>query len=371
MEVRQLGRSGLRVSTLAFGTMTFGGEGVYAISGTTDVEGARRQLDLCIEAGVTTVDTADAYSDGRSEEILGKVLQGRRHHLLVSTKVRFQTGPGPNDAGLSRHHIIESCEASLRRLGIDHIDLYHMHEWDGQTPVEETLGALDDLVRSGKVRYVACSNFAAWQMMKALGIAVARGLPQFASTQVYYSLLERSVEREVVPACIDQGVGILVWSPLAGGLLSGSYRRGVDAPPGSRHLNPDWPEPPVHDWEVLYDTIEVLFEIAHGHGVTPAQVALAWLLSRPGITSLVIGARSEEQLAGNLKAADLVLGDEEVRRLEEVSRPPLPYPHWHQASSAFDRLGEADLALVRPYLEARGAPHLGSSPAEPLTSPPD
>jgi len=186
-------------------------------------------------------------------------------------------------------------------------------------------------------------------------VAEARGLPRFASTQVYYSLLERSLEREIVPACIDQGVGILVWSPLAGGLLSGKYRRGAEAPPGSRHLDPNWPEPPIHDREALYDTIEVLVEIADGHGVSPAQVALAWLLRRPGVTSLVIGARNEQQLAANLKAAELVLGDEEVRRLEEVSRPPLAYPHWHQASSAFDRLGEADLALLRPYLEAREA----------------
>jgi aryl-alcohol dehydrogenase-like predicted oxidoreductase len=355
MEVRQLGRSGLRVSTLTFGTMTFGGKGVYGISGTTGADGARRQVDLCLDAGVTTFDTADAYSDGRSEEILGQAIRGRRDRLLLSTKVRFQTGPGPNDAGLSRHHVIESCEASLRRLGTDHIDLYHLHEWDGQTPVEETLGALDDLVRSGKVRYVACSNFAAWQMMKALGSADRRGLPRFVATQVYYSLLERSAEREIVPACIDQGLGVLVWSPLAGGLLSGKYRRDADAPAGSRHLDPGWPEPPVHDRDALYDTIEVLVDIADGHGVSPAQVALAWLLRRPGITSLVIGARDEHQLAGNLQAAELELGEEEVRRLEEVSRTPLPYPHWHQASSAFDRLGEADLALLRPYLEARQA----------------
>jgi aryl-alcohol dehydrogenase-like predicted oxidoreductase len=249
--------------------------------------------------------------------------------------------------------VIEGCEASLRRLRTDHIDLYQLHEWDGQTPIEETLGALEQLLESGKVRYVGCSNYTAWQMVKALGIADARGLPRFVSTQVYYSLQERSIEHEILPACLDLGVGLLVWSPLAGGLLSGKYRRGVSAPDGSRHLT-DWDEPPVYDEGRLYDTIDVLVEIADGHGVSAAQVALAWLLRRPGVASLVIGARTDEQLADNLKAAHLELGDEELRRLDEVSRPPLPYPLWHQVKTAADRLGPADVALLGPYL--RGGP---------------
>ncbi|MBA2637498.1 MAG: aldo/keto reductase [Solirubrobacterales bacterium] len=349
MEQRQLGASGLRVSALALGTMTFGGRGNFANVGSTDLEGARRQLDLCLDAGVTLVDTADMYSDGASEEILGRALGGRRDDVVLATKVRFPMGDGANDAGLSRHHVIRGCEASLRRLRTDHIDLYQVHEWDGQTPIEETLGALEHLVASGKVRYVGCSNYAAWQMVKALAIADARGLPRFVSTQVYLSLQERSTEHEIVPACLDQGVGMLIWSPLAGGLLSGKYRRGTQGPEGSRHLT-QWSEPPVHDEDALYDTVDVLVDIADGHGVSAARVALAWLLRRPAVTSLVIGARTDEQLVDNLKAADLVLADDEVRRLEEVSRPPLPYPLWHQATTASDRLGPADLAVLAPHL---------------------
>ena len=349
MEQRQLGGCGLRVSALTLGTMTFGGRNQFAHVGSTDVEGARRQINMALEAGVTLLDTADVYSGGVSEEILGRALGGRRDEVLLATKVRFPMGEGANDAGLSRHHIVEACEASLRRLGTDRIDLYQLHEWDGQTPLEETLGALEHLLDSGKVRYVGCSNYTAWQMVKALGIADLRGLPRFASTQVYYSLQERAIEHEILPACIDQGLGVLVWSPLAGGLLSGKYRRGREAPAGSRHLT-EWDEPPVHDEERLYDTIEVLVEVAEGHGVSAAQVALAWLLHRPGITSLVIGARTDEQLADNLRAAELELGDEEVARLEEVSRPPLPYPLWHQAKTATDRLGPADRAALSDHL---------------------
>jgi aryl-alcohol dehydrogenase-like predicted oxidoreductase len=259
-------------------------------------------------------------------------------------------GPGPNDAGLSRHHLIRACEASLRRLETDHIDLYQVHEWDGQTPLEETLAALEHLVDSGKVRYVGCSNFAGWQVMKALGIADRRGLPRFVSQQVYLSLQERSAEYEIVPSAIDQGLGLLIWSPLAGGLLSGKYRRGEDAPAGSRRAS-EWTEPPIYDEDKLYDTIEAVVEVAEGRGVAPAQVALAWLLERPGITTVIVGARTEEQLADNLAAADLKLSAQETARLEEVSRPTLIYPFWHQAMSANDRLGAGDLSLLRPYLE--------------------
>ena len=264
MEYRALGRSGLRVSVLTMGTMTFGGTGEFADVGSTDVEEAERQVDMCLDAGVNLIDTADVYSAGLSEEILGQVLRGRRDRVLVATKVRMGMGRGPNDSGLSRHHIISGCEASLRRLGTDHIDLYQVHEWDGQTPLEETLHALDDLVRSGKVRYVGVSNYTSWQLMKALGIAGRLDLAPLVSQQIYYSLQAREAEYELIPLAVDQGLGVLVWSPLAGGLLSGKYRRNHQAPVGSRQLS-DWDEPPVYDPEGLYDIVELLIGIAEQH----------------------------------------------------------------------------------------------------------
>jgi aryl-alcohol dehydrogenase-like predicted oxidoreductase len=307
---------------------------------------------MCLDAGVNLIDTADVYSTGRAEEIVGEAIESKRDDVLLSTKVRMTMGSGPNMSGLSRHHVISGCEASLRRLRTDHIDLYHLHEWDGQTPLEETLGALRHLVDAGKVRYVAVSNFTAWQLMKALGIADRDhrgGGVRFICQQIYYSLQERSAEYELIPLGVDQGLGTLVWSPLAGGLLSGKYRRGQAGPAGSRHLT-DWDEPPVHDENKLHDTVDVLVEVAESHGVSAAQVALAWLLRRPTVSSVVIGARTDEQLADNLCAADLVLSDEEVGRLEQVSRPPLIYPYWHQRKTAAARLGPADLALLAPYL---------------------
>ena len=349
MEYRALGRSGLMVSVLTMGTMTFGGKGGFANVGSTDVADARRQVDQCLDAGVNLIDTADVYSEGASEEIVGQVLQGRREDVLVATKVRFPMGPGPNDAGLSRHHIVEGCEASLRRLRTDRIDLYQVHEWDGVTPLEETLEALDLLLRAGKVRYVGASNYAGWQLMKALGTAAGQGLPRFVSQQIHYSLQARDAEYELIPAAVDQGLGVLVWSPLAGGLLSGKYGRDREAPAGSRQLT-DWDEPPVYDRDKLYDTVDVLVEVGQGHGVSAAQAALAWLLGRPAVTSLIIGARTSEQLADNLAAADLVLTDDERRRLDEVSAPPLLYPYWHQAKTARDRLSPADLTLLGPHL---------------------
>ena len=349
MEHRQLGASGLRVSVLTLGTMTFGGRDKFANVGTTDLEQATRQIDLCLDRGVTTIDTADVYSGGLSEEIVGAAIKGRRDRIVLATKARMPMGDGPNDAGLSRRHLIAACEASLRRLGTDYIDLYQVHEWDGRTPLEETLHALDALVQAGKVRYVGCSNYAGWQMTKALGISARDGLQRFVSQQVYYSLQARDVEYEIVPAAIDQGVGILVWSPLAGGLLSGKYRRGQDGPEGARHLT-DWGEPPVRDEEQTYDVIEAAVEIGAGHGVSAAQVALAWLLGRPGVTSLVIGARTDEQLADNLGAADLRLSGDERARLDALSAPPLLYPFWHQAATASDRLGPADLSLLGPHV---------------------
>jgi aryl-alcohol dehydrogenase-like predicted oxidoreductase len=349
MDYRQLGRSGLRVSRLTLGTMTFGGRGAFRNVGETDLEGARRQIDIALDAGVNLIDAADVYSAGAAEEIVGEALAGRRDRALLATKARFPMGSGPNDAGLSRHHLIEACEASLRRLRTDHIDLYQVHEWDGQTPVEETLGALDSLVRSGKVRYVGCSNFGGWQVMKALGIAQRTALPEYVSQQVYLSLQERSAEYEIVPSAIDQGLGLLIWSPLAGGLLSGKYRRGRDWPAGSRHTS-EWSEPPIYDEDKLYDTIETLVEIAEQHGVSAAQVALAWLLARPGVTSVIVGSRTDTQLADNLAAASLELTPQEHARLETVSRPPLIYPFWHQSSTANDRLSDADLSLLAPHL---------------------
>jgi aryl-alcohol dehydrogenase-like predicted oxidoreductase len=345
MEYRQLGRSGLRVSTLTLGTMSFGDAGEGAPVGSVDLAGARRQIDQCLDAGVNLIDTADVYGQGRSEEIVGEALQGKRDQVLLATKARMPMGEGPNDAGLSRQHLIAGCEASLRRLRTDYVDLFQVHEWDGQTPLEETLDTLDTLVRSGKVRYVGCSNYAGWQMAKALGISDRLGLQRFVSQQIYYSLQARDAEYELVPAGIDQGVGILVWSPLAGGLLSGKYRRDEANPDVGRHLH-DWDEPPIYEHEKLYDTIEVLVEIAEARDASPAQIALAWLLGRPGVTSLVIGARNEEQLAANLAAADIELSDDERTRLDEVSAPPLIYPYWHQLKTASDRLGPGDLALM-------------------------
>jgi aryl-alcohol dehydrogenase-like predicted oxidoreductase len=333
--------------------MTFGGVGIFSMVGATEAAEARRLVDQALDAGVNLIDTADMYSDGLSEEMVGEAIQGRRDRVLVATKVRMPMGGGPNDAGLSRHHLIEACEASLRRLRIDHIDLYQVHVWDGQTPIEETLAALDDLVRSGKVRYVGCSNFAGWQLVKSLAVAERLGLPRYISQQIHYSLHTRDAEYELVPAGLDQGVGIMVWSPLAGGLLSGKYRRNQDPPPGSRHLT-DWGEPPVRDPGLLYDIVEEVVAIGEQRGLSAAQVALAWLLARPGVATVVVGARSSEQLADNLLAADVALTEEELARLDKVSAPPLLYPHWHQADNAGDRLGAPELTLLGPHL-ANGA----------------
>ena len=333
------------------GTMTFGGTGGFASVGSTGVDEARRQVDMCLEAGVNLIDTADIYSAGLSEEIVGEVLAGRRDEVLVATKVRMAMGDGPNDAGLSLHHIVSGCEASLRRLRTDHIDLYQVHEWDGVTPLEETLKALDLLVRSGKVRYVGCSNYAGWQLMKALAIADARGYERFAAHQIYYSLEARDAEYELLPLAVDQGLGLLIWSPLAGGLVSGKYRRNASPSEGTRQVSGTWNEPPVRDQEKLYDTVDVLVDIAAGRaGVSPAQVALAWLLGRPAVTSLIIGARTDEQLRDNLAAADLTLTADEREALDKVSAPELVYPHWHQLATAKDRLGAADLALLGQHL---------------------
>ena len=346
MDYRLLGRSGLKVSALSIGTVTFGNTGVW---GNTDLKDAQRQIDLCLDHGVNLIDTSNAYNNGVSEEIIGDALvDGRRERMLVATKVRFSMGDGPNDRGLSRHHIVEQCNASLRRLKTETIDLYQVHEWDGQTPLEETMEALDTLVKQGKVRYIGCSNYSAWHMMKALAIADASHYQRFVSQQIYYSLHGREAEYELVPVAHDQGVSLIVWSPLAGGWLSGKYTR-HSIPEGGRQTL-GWREPPIQDWNKLWDIVDVVNDIAKERGIIGAQVALAWLLQRPTVASVIMGGRTTEQFEANLKAAELKLTAEEIARLDKVSEPPLIYPYWHQSYTASDRLGEADLLLLKPYL---------------------
>jgi aryl-alcohol dehydrogenase-like predicted oxidoreductase len=349
MEYRHLGKTGLQVSTVSLGTMGFAGTGWASPIGHIDVDGARRQIDIAKAAGVNLIDTADVYSEGASEEILGKALGSNRDEMFIATKVRGGMGAGPNDGGLSRQHIIRGAEDSLRRLGTDYIDLYQLHGWDGSTPLEETLSALDDLVRSGKVRYIGASNFSGWHLMKALWASDKNGFEHFASQQIYYSLQSRDAENELVPITLDQGLGILVWSPLAGGLLTGKYRRGVDAPEGTRRFE-GWTEPPIYDEDRLYDTVEVLVDVAKAHDVSATQVGLAYTLAKPGVTSVIVGARTEEQLTDSLGAADLTLTADEIARLDDASATPLPYPYWHQANTADGRSSAADLSLIGRHI---------------------
>ena len=352
MEYRQLGRSGLKVSTVTLGTMTMGGKGKFASVGEVGLEEARRQIDMCLEAGVNLIDTADVYSNGASEEIVGAALGGKRKGgVLIATKARFPMGDGPNDRGLSRHHLIEACEASLRRLKTDVIDLYQVHEWDGLTPLEETLEALDMLVRHGKVRYVGCSNYSGWHLMKALHVSERDRLPRFVSQQIHYTLEAREAEYELAPLSLDQGLGILVWSPLAGGLLSGKHRRDT-TPEGTRQLA-GWTEPPIRDQERLWNIVDALVETAGELNISAAQVALAWTLGRPAVASVIIGGRNEKQLRDNLGAAEVKLSDAQRERLDQASAPPLLYPYWHQLQTASDRLGTADLSLLGPHLKKK------------------
>lgn len=347
MDYRRLGNTGLLVSTLSLGTVTFGGDDRV---GRTDLAEACQQIDLCLDHGVNLIDTANVYGHGLSEEMVGAALaqNGRRQRMLVATKVRFRMGEGPNAEGLSRHHIIAQAEASLRRLKTEVIDLYQVHEWDGLTPIEETVEALDSLVRAGKVRYLGCSNYAGWQISKALSAADRKGWQRFVCQQIHYTLNAREAELELIPLAQDQGLGVLVWSPLAGGLLSGKYRRGVD-PDAGRHLG-GYREPVINDWDKLYDIVDVLCALAEARGVPPAQLVLAWLLARPGVTSAIIGGRNRAQLAQNLGAADLGLTADETNRLQAISLPKLPYPYWHQALSVPARLGKIDRDLLEPYL---------------------
>jgi len=350
MEYRQLGNSGLKVSALTMGTMTFGGKGVFAKIGDVSLEEARRLIDLVADAGVNLIDTADIYSAGAAESMLGEAMGGKRKPgMLIATKARYATGEGPNDAGLSRWHLIRACEASLTRLRTDVIDLYQVHQWDGLTPLEETLEALDNLVRAGKVRYVGCSNFSGWHVSKAMEIARRDGRIPFVSQQIHYTLQAREAEYELIPIALDRRLGVLVWSPLAGGLLSGKHRRDRSAPAGTR-VTAGWKEPPIADEGKLWDIVDELVAIGEAHGVSAARVALAWTLGRPGVTSLVIGGRTEAQFKDNLACLEVKLAAEERARLDHVSQPTLIYPYWHQAWTAKERLGAPDLALLAPYL---------------------
>lgn len=343
MKYCKLGGSGLMVSPLTLGVMTFGGEGAFAQVGSTQVAEARELVAMSRDAGVNLFDTADVYSWGASERILGEALGDARGDVLIATKVGMRVGDDPNARGLSRKHIHRQCEQSLRNLGRDYIDLYQVHAWDGLTPLEETLDALGQLVDQGKVRYLGCSNYSAWQLVKALGLASREHLPPFVVTQNFYSPAFRDVEMELLPATIDAGIGMLVWSPLAGGLTSGKYRR--DRQPESGRQLTEWSEPPVDDPERLWKTVDVLVEVGEEHGCSAARVSLAWLLTRPGVSSLIIGARSSDQLADNLAALELELTQEQVERIERASRPPLPYPIWHQRKTVAARLSDADKVL--------------------------
>lgn len=330
MEYRVLGNSGLKVSELCFGTGTFGGTTEFFKAwGSTDVEEARRLIGVCLDAGINLFDTADIYSDGASEEILGKAIEGRRNDLLISTKATFKMGSGPNDLGSSRYHLIRACEASLRRLQTDHIDIYHMHGFDAVTPVEEVLETLDTLVRSGKIRYIACSNFSGWHLMKSLAVSEQYAWSRYVAHQVYYSLIGRDYEHELMPLGIDQKVSALVWSPLGWGRLTGKIRRGQPLPEKSRLHSTAEIGPPVQD-EFLYNVVDAIDAVAKENGHTVPQIALNWLLRKPTIASVIIGARDEVQLKQNLAAADFKLTAEQVKSLDGASEKPAPYPYWHQ-----------------------------------------
>jgi len=334
MDVRRLGDSGFKVPVLSFGTGTFGGGNEFFNAwGASDVKEATRLVDVCLDAGVNMFDTADVYSGGKSEEVLGKAIAGRRAKTIIATKASFRTGPGENDLGNSRHHLIAACEASLRRLGTDYIDIYQMHGFDALSPVEETLSTLDTLVRSGKVRYIGCSNFSGWHLMKSLAASDRRGWPRYVAHQVYYSLVGRDFEWELMPLGHDQGVGTLVWSPLGWGRLTGKIRRNQPPPAVSRLPKTAAFGPQVPD-DLLYKVVDALDEVAKETGKTVPQIALNWLAARPTISSVIIGARNEEQLRQNLGAVGWSLTAEQTAKLDAASALPLPYPYWHQRQVA-------------------------------------
>jgi aryl-alcohol dehydrogenase-like predicted oxidoreductase len=335
MEYRTLGNSGLKVSALSFGAGTFGGTTEFFKAwGQTNVEEAKTIVNVCLDAGVNLFDTADIYSYGASEEILGKAIEGKRNNLLISTKSTFRmTKDDPNAVGSSRYHLIRSVEDSLRRLNTDHVDIYHMHGFDAVTPLEETMEALDNLVRSGKVRYIAASNFSGWHLMKSIAISERYGWARHVAHQVYYSLIGRDYESELMPLGIDQKVGALIWSPLGWGRLTGKIRRGQPLPEVSRlhktaQMGPQTPD------DYLYKVVDALDEVAKETGKTVPQIALNWLLQRPTVSSLIIGARTEEQLHQNLGAVGWSLTPGQIKKLDEASKLPKPYPYWHQEGFA-------------------------------------
>jgi aryl-alcohol dehydrogenase-like predicted oxidoreductase len=335
MEYRTLGYSGLKVSTLAFGAGTFGGSGEFFKAwGDTNVEEAKRIVDICLDAGINLFDTADIYSYGASEEILGKAIEGKRNKLLISTKTTFRMSKDdPNDVGSSRYHIIRSLEDSLRRLQTDYVDIYHMHGFDATTPLEETMEALDTLVRSGKVRYIAASNFSGWHLMKSIAISERYGWARHVGHQVYYSLIGRDYETELMPLGVDQKVGALVWSPLGWGRLTGKIRRGQPLPEVSRLHKTAAMGPQIPD-DYLYKVVDALDEVAKETGKSVPQIALNWLLQRPTVSTLILGARNEEQLKQNLGAIGWNLTSEQVKKLDDASDFPRPYPYWHQRGFA-------------------------------------
>jgi len=330
MEYRQLGASGLKVPVLSFGTATFGGGNEFFKAwGNTQAAEASRMVDLCFDAGVNFFDTADVYSRGAAEEILGKAIAGKRSRLLLSTKAGFPMGNGPNDYGSSRLHLVKSCEESLKRLKTDYIDIYHIHGFDGVTPVEETLNTLDQLIQSGKVRYIACSNFSGWHLMKSISVSEKYGWNKYIAQQAYYSLLDREFEWELMPLGVDQQIGTIVWSPLAAGRLSGKYNRENPVPANNRRQQGGG-EGPATNETLLFNIVDQLAIIAAETGKTIAQVALNWLLQRPTVSNIIIGARNEEQLKQNLAAVDWNLSVEQMKRLDEVSNRDVVYPYWHQ-----------------------------------------
>jgi len=329
IEHRYLGKSGFQVPLLSLGTGTFAGRGEFFERwGNTDVKEASRLVDICMEHGVNFFDTANIYSQGGSEEVLGAALKGRRDQALIATKATFSMGDGPNNRGSSRHHLIKAAEDSLKRLGTDYIDLYFMHGYDHMTPQEEVLGALDTLVQQGKIRYIGCSNFSAWHVMKALATSEKYGLARYVAYQGYYSLIGRDYEHDLMPMGHDQGVGLMIWSPLGWGRLTGKIRRGKPVTEGRIAKGGEVGGPVVED-EYLYDVVDVLDEIAQETGKTIPQVALNWLSTRPTVSNIVIGARNEEQLRANLGAVGWSLTAEQLARLDKVSARPLPYPNWH------------------------------------------
>jgi aryl-alcohol dehydrogenase-like predicted oxidoreductase len=331
MEYRQLGRSGLKVPALSFGTASFGGGGVFEAFGTTGVEEATRLVSICLEAGLTMFDSADVYSHGLAEEVLGAAIRGRREQVLISTKGTFRMGAGPNDVGSSRFHLLNAVEASLKRLGTDYIDLYQLHGFDASTPVEETMRALDDLITAGKIRYIGCSNYSGWHLMKSLAVSDRYGLARYVAHQAYYSLVGRDYEWELMPLALDQGVGAVVWSPLGWGRLTGKIRRGHPQPQVSRLKSKVIVDigPPIPD-EQLFKVVDALDEIARDTGKSMPQVALNWVLQRPSVATVIIGARNEQQLRDNIGAVGWSLSAAHTAKLDAASETTFAYPYWHQ-----------------------------------------